>query len=164
MIHAGYEKLLVWQKADELAYQIYMASKAFPREELYAMTSQVRRAALSVPTNLVEGYARQGRNEFRQFTNIALGSLAEARYLLGFCLRRCLKSGTGILPVGLCGIGILPMIHGLEAHATMSWLLKHPLRLEYLKLAQHKRLETQGEEVGRLLWGLYQSLGGRSDK
>ena len=47
MINARYEKLLVWQRADELAYQVYMASKSFPREELYAMTSQVRRAALS---------------------------------------------------------------------------------------------------------------------
>jgi len=84
---AGYEKLLVWQKADELAYQVYAATRAFPKEELYAMTSQLRRAALSVPTNIVEGYARQGKNEFRQFANIALGSLAEAKYLLGFCLR-----------------------------------------------------------------------------
>jgi four helix bundle protein len=84
---AGYEKLLVWQKADEMAYQVYMATKTFPKEELYAMTSQLRRASLSVPTNIVEGYARQGKNEFRQFANIALGSLAEAKYLLGFCLR-----------------------------------------------------------------------------
>jgi four helix bundle protein len=87
MGEAGYEKLLVWQKADEMAYQVYMATKTFPKEELYAMTSQLRRAALSVPTNIVEGYARQGKNEFRQFANIALGSLAETKYLLGFCLR-----------------------------------------------------------------------------
>lgn len=87
MIKAGYEKLLAWQKADELAYQVYMVTKTFPKEEMYAMTSQLRRAALSVPTNIVEGYGRQGKNEFRQFANIALGSLAEVRYLLGFCLR-----------------------------------------------------------------------------
>ena len=87
MAEPGYKKLLVWQKADELAYQIYMATRAFPKEELYAMTSQLRRAALSVPTNIVEGYARQGKNEFRQFANIALGSLAETKYLLSFCLR-----------------------------------------------------------------------------
>ena len=93
MIRAGYEKLIVWQKADELAYQVYTATKSFPRVEMYAMTSQLRRAALSIPTNLVEGYARQGRTEFRRYANIALGSLAEARYLLGFCLRlRYLKS------------------------------------------------------------------------
>jgi four helix bundle protein len=87
MARPGYERLMVRQKADELAYQVYTATKTFPKEELYAMTSQLRRAALSVPTNIVEGYARQGRNEFRQFANIALGSLAETKYLLGFCLR-----------------------------------------------------------------------------
>ena len=87
MEKAGYRKLLAWQKADELAYQVYMATKTFPKAEMYAMTSQLRRAALSVPTNIVEGYGRQGKNEFRQFANIALGSLAEAKYLLGFCLR-----------------------------------------------------------------------------
>ena len=87
MARPGYEKLLVWQKADELAFQIYVATKGFPREELYAMTSQLGRAALSVPTNIVEGYARQGKNEFRQFANIALGSLTETKYPLGFCLR-----------------------------------------------------------------------------
>ena len=87
MGRAGYERLLAWQKADELAYEIYVATRTFPKEEMYGMTSQLRRAALSVPTNIVEGYARQGKNEFRHFTNIALGSLAEARYLLDFYLR-----------------------------------------------------------------------------
>ncbi len=93
MVRAGYEKLIVWQRADKLAYQVYLATKGFPKDELYGMTSQLRRAALSVPTNIVEGYARQGKTEFRRFANIALGSLAEARYLLGFCLRlRYLKA------------------------------------------------------------------------
>lgn len=87
MGEAGYEKLRAWQKADVLAYEIYLATRAFPNEELYGITSQIRRAALSVPTNLVGGYARQGKKEFRQFVNIALGSLAEAKYLLGFCRR-----------------------------------------------------------------------------
>jgi four helix bundle protein len=87
MGEAGYRELIVWQKADEMAYQVYMATKTFPKEELYTMTSQLRRAALSVPTNIVEGYARQSKKEFRHFANIALGSLAEAKYLLGFCLR-----------------------------------------------------------------------------
>ena len=83
----GYKKLIVWQKSDELAYQIYLATKNFPREEIYGMTSQLRRAALSVPTNIVEGYGRQRKNELKQFTNIALGSLAETEYLLDFSLR-----------------------------------------------------------------------------
>lgn len=83
----GYKKLLIWQKADELAYQTYLATKTFPKEELYGLTSQLRRAASSIPINIVEGSGRQNRNEFRQFINIALGSLAETEYLLSFCLR-----------------------------------------------------------------------------
>lgn len=83
----GYKKLLVWQKADELAYQVYLATKAFPKEELYGITSQLRRAATSISVNIVEGAGRQNRNEFKQFINIALGSLAETEYLLSFCLR-----------------------------------------------------------------------------
>lgn len=83
----GYKKLIVWQKADELAYQIYVETKNFPKEEVYGITSQLRRAAISIPTNIVEGVGRQGRNETKQFSNIALGSLAETEYLLEFSLR-----------------------------------------------------------------------------
>jgi four helix bundle protein len=83
----GYKKLIVWQKADELAFQIYMATKDFPRAETYGITSQLRRAALSIPTNIVEGYGRQGKKELKHFANIALGSFAEIRYLIDFCSR-----------------------------------------------------------------------------
>ena len=83
----GYKKLNVWKKADEMAFQIYMTTKKFPKEELFGLTSQLRRAALSVPTNIVEGYGRQGKKELKQFINIALGSLAETRYLLSFSSR-----------------------------------------------------------------------------
>lgn len=83
----GYKKLVVWQKADELAYQIYMKTKTFPKEEMYGITSQLRRASLSVPVNIVEGYGRQGKPELRRFLSIALGSLAETEYLLDFSLR-----------------------------------------------------------------------------
>ncbi len=87
MVEVGYKKLTVWHKADELAFQVYVATKKFPKEEIYGITSQLRRAALSVPTNIVEGYGRGGKKELRQFLNIALGSLAEAKYLLDFCSR-----------------------------------------------------------------------------
>lgn len=87
MDKVGYKKLIVWHKADELAYQVYIATKKFPKAEFYGITSQLRRAVLSIPTNIVEGYARQGKKELRQFVNIALGSLAEANYLLDFSSR-----------------------------------------------------------------------------
>lgn|SRR3989344_4283676 len=83
----GYKKLIVWQKADELAFAVYLETKNFPKDEIYGMTSQLRRAAISVPTNIVEGSGRQGKNELRQFSNIALGSLAETEYLIDFCYR-----------------------------------------------------------------------------
>lgn len=87
MEEKGYRKLIVWQKADELAYQVYMNTKDFPHSEIYGVTSQLRRAALSVPVNIVEGYGRQGKKELKHFVNIALGSLSETEYLLGFSLR-----------------------------------------------------------------------------
>ena len=83
----GYRKLIVWQRANDLAYQTYLETKKFPKEEIYGITSQLRRAALSVPVNIVEGTGRQGKKELKQFANIALGSLAETEYLLEFCYR-----------------------------------------------------------------------------
>jgi len=90
----GYKKLIVWQKADDLAYQIYLESKTFPKDEIYGITSQLRRAAISIPTNIVEGTGRQGKNELRHFSAIALGSLAETEYLLEFCFRLKYLSAT----------------------------------------------------------------------
>ena len=83
----GYKKSTVWKKADELVYQIYLITKNFPKEEIYGLTSQLRRAALSIPTNIVEGYGRQSKKELKHFVNIALGSLAETKYLLYFSKR-----------------------------------------------------------------------------
>ena len=80
----GYRKLRVWEVADRLAHEVYRVTKAFPPTEQFGLTSQLRRAALSIPTNLVEGHARKSRKEFRQVASIALGSLAEVEYLLGF--------------------------------------------------------------------------------
>jgi four helix bundle protein len=82
-----WQKLEVWKLSDDLAYRVYQATKDFPREEIYGLTSQVRRAALSVPTNIVEGYSRKGDKELSHFINISLGSLAETKYLLYFSYR-----------------------------------------------------------------------------
>ncbi len=81
----SYKKIIAWQSAHMFALKVYEISKLFPKEELYGITSQLRRAALSVPVNIVEGTARQGQRELKNFLNIALGSLAEAEYLLEFC-------------------------------------------------------------------------------
>ena len=79
-----YKNLKVWQKADELAIEIYHITSTFPKDELYGMISQLRRAAISIPTNIVEGYARKGDKELARFINIAIGSLAEVEYLIEF--------------------------------------------------------------------------------
>ena len=73
----NYRDLIVWQKAMDLAEEIHRLTKTFPREELYGLTSQIRRAAVSVPSNIAEGHARQSTAEFRNFLSISLGSLAE---------------------------------------------------------------------------------------
>ena len=87
MTEERWQKLEVWKVADELAFEVYKNTKEFPRDELYGLTSQLRRAALSVPTNIVEGYSRKGDKELAHFVNIALGSLAETKYLLYFAHR-----------------------------------------------------------------------------
>ncbi len=78
----GYRKLKVWVKAHQLALEIYKTSKSFPKEELYGLSSQIRRAAFSVPLNIVEGQASVSNREFHQFLNIANRSLVETEYLL----------------------------------------------------------------------------------
>jgi four helix bundle protein len=83
----GYKRLIAWQKADELARLIYKTTLTFPKEELFGITSQLRRAVLSVPLNVVEGYGRNNKKEFHRFLPIALGSLAETSYLLEFALQ-----------------------------------------------------------------------------
>ena len=75
------------KKADELAFLVYKISKNFPKEESYGLTSQLRRAALSVPLNIIEGYARKTSKDYRNFLYIAYGSLKETKYLLYFAKR-----------------------------------------------------------------------------
>ncbi len=80
----GYKKLKVWEKADEFALRLYIETRNFPKDELYGITSQLRRACLSIVLNIVEGMGRQHPKELKQFINISLGSHAETEYLLEF--------------------------------------------------------------------------------
>lgn len=73
----NYRELIVWQKAMDLVELIYQATKQFPKEELYGLTSQVRRSAVSIPSNIAEGQARKSTAEFLNFLSIANGSRAE---------------------------------------------------------------------------------------
>jgi len=78
----GYKKLKVWERAHQFAMEVYKISKSFPKEEMYSLTSQIRRAAFSVPLNIVEGHASTSKKEFLSFLNIANRSLVETEYLL----------------------------------------------------------------------------------
>ena len=72
-----HKDLTVWQEAMKLAKEVYQLTSAFPKEEVYGLSSQMRRAAVSVPSNIAEGAARSSSREFTQFLYIALGSLSE---------------------------------------------------------------------------------------
>ena len=73
----NHKDLNVWKKSIDLVDIIYKMTKSFPKEELYCLTSQIRRSAISVPSNIAEGAARSSKKEFIQFLYIALGSLSE---------------------------------------------------------------------------------------
>jgi four helix bundle protein len=73
----GFRDLLVWQKSMQLAVEVYKLTKSFPREEVYGLTSQIRRSAISIPSNIAEGHGRLNVAEFRQFLGIARGSTYE---------------------------------------------------------------------------------------
>ena len=77
-----FREVKVWQKAHILTLEIYKVTRSFPKDELYALTSQMRRAASSVSANFVEGFNRNGKNDERRFYNIAQASLAELQYFI----------------------------------------------------------------------------------
>ncbi len=77
-----FKRLKVWDKAHQLTLDIYAESKRFPKDELFGLTSQIRRAASSVAANITEGSGRRSRKEFLYFLGIAIGSVSEVEYFL----------------------------------------------------------------------------------
>ena len=77
-----FRDLVVWRKAHEYALSVYRLTSHFPKEEMYGLTTQMRRAAVSVPANIAEGFVKRGRADKVRFMNIAEGSLEESRYCL----------------------------------------------------------------------------------
>src|SRR5215210_6075906 len=78
----NFQDSIVWQKAHGFVLSVYKLSRSFPREEIYGLTSQFRRAAVSIPANIAEGFKKKGQHDKARFLNIAHGSLEECRYYL----------------------------------------------------------------------------------
>lgn len=78
---------ILLKKSDLLAHKVYQITKEIPKEEIFGIISQLRRAVLSVPLNIIEGFARQSNNDFKRFLLISFGSLKETKYLLNFALK-----------------------------------------------------------------------------
>ena len=83
----NYRDLLVWQKSMDLVVEIYRLTRLLPKEEIYALSTQMRRAAVSIPSNIAEGQQRRSTKEFIQFLSIAKGSNAEVQTQLSICIR-----------------------------------------------------------------------------
>ena len=108
-----YRDLIAWQKAKRLALDVYRCTRKFPRDEIYGLTSQMRRAAVSVPSNIAEGKGRYSQKELVHFLYLARGSLLE-----------------------------------LETQLSIA------RDLDYIDLLAFKTLESETEELGRILNGL----------
>lgn len=77
-----FHKLIIWQRSHQLVLKVYSISKLFPKDELFGLTSQIRRAVTSIPTNIAEGCGRASNKDFAHFLQIAIGSAAEVEYEL----------------------------------------------------------------------------------
>ena len=95
----SYQDLKVWQLGMKLAEDCYNLTKPFPKEELFGMTSQIRRAATSIPVNIAEGWGREGTREYIQFLRVAQGSLKELETHLILCQRVDLARQDQVTPM-----------------------------------------------------------------
>ena len=82
----NYRDLVVWQKSMVLVTKVYSITRLLPKEELYGLVSQIRRSAVSIPSNIAEGYGRYSTNDYIRFLQIAIGSLYELQTQLEICL------------------------------------------------------------------------------
>jgi four helix bundle protein len=112
-----FNQLIVWQKAHQLVLQVYAITKQFPKDEVFGLSSQIRRAAVSIAANLAEGYKKKTKASKLNYLNISEGSLEEVKYY---------------------------------------FILANDL--EYINVQKFNSLETNAEEVGRLLNGYYNAI------
>ncbi len=109
----SYRDLIVWQKATAMVTEIYRATHGFPREEMFGLTSQLRRSAVSVASNIAEGQGRLSRGEFRQFLGQARGSLIEMETQLLIAENLGFLSSKTVAGLMDCSGEISRLLHGL---------------------------------------------------
>jgi len=118
-----YTDLVAWQKAMDLVEAVYRTTSAFPKEEL-GLSSQLRRAAISIPSNIAEGHCRNGRREFVHHLSIALGSLGELETQVMISERlgylAALESSKILASAAEAGRIIVGLMHSVERHAAAS--------------------------------------------
>ncbi len=112
----SYRDLIVWQKGIVLAKQIYALTRDFPRAETFGLSSQLRRSAVSIPSNIAEGQARQHTGEFRQFLHTALGSAAELDTQIVIACELGYIADQEAIQVQQCIVEIRKMIYSLISH------------------------------------------------
>ena len=110
---ANYRDLIVWQKSMMLTEEIYRIVKFLPKEEMYALSDQMRRAVVSIPSNIAEGRGRDSKNEFYRFLAIAQGSRAELETQLEICKRLNYVSESEIEHAMLLCVEVDKMVHAL---------------------------------------------------
>jgi four helix bundle protein len=116
-VGGSYKDLVVWQRSFDLSLGIYKLTRDFPTEEMYGLSSQLRRASVSIPSNLAEGYGRGSRRDYRNFVAMARGSVLELQTQLAIAKE-----------------------------------------LGFGQPASMQKVQTQAEEVGKMLWALFQKL------
>ncbi|WP_019946551.1 four helix bundle protein [Hymenobacter aerophilus] len=115
----NFQQLVVWQKAHQLVLMVYRVTESFPKHELFALTSQLRRAAVSVPANIAEGFRKRGARDKLRFFNTAEGSLEETHYY--FLLSRDLGyADTASLIEQANEVGRLLEAYGKSIRATIQ--------------------------------------------
>ena len=97
-----YKDLIVWQKAIDLTVAVYELTEKFPKEEIYGLTSQMQRAAVSIPANIAEGYGRVHRGDYLQHLSISRGSLAELETHIALAARLGFVDGRKLRVCGTC--------------------------------------------------------------
>lgn len=109
----GYKNLNVWQKSIKLVVLVYQLTKEFPSSEMYGITSQMRRCAISIPSNIAEGSKRKTNKDFKHFVSIAFGSGAELETQIEICKQLKLGKNENYLEIDSLLLEVMKMLNSM---------------------------------------------------